>query len=213
MEKIIIIGGGGHAKVIISILRKMNSYIIEGYIDKKKSGDLIGIPYLGADQLLPKLFDKGINNAVLGIGQIKSSIPRKNIYKNLIKIGYNLPPIISPDSIINEGVNIDIGTVIMDGSIIGCCSNIGKLCIINTNSSIDHDCQISDFTHIAPGVTISGNVKVGKNVLIGTGANIIQNIEIANNSIISAGSCVLKSIDDSGIYRGNPLQKIKDNEL
>lgn len=203
-QKIVVIGGGGHAKVLIAVIKKLKTFSITGYTDKKDQGKLLGAKYLGTDDILKKLFKQGTRNVAIGIGQIKSAELRKSIYKNLKKIGFTLPVIISPTAIINEEIVIEEGTVIMDGVIINSGTKIGKCCIVNTNASIDHDCKMADFTHIAPGVTISGGVKVGKHVLIGTGANVIHNVSITHNCIIGAGSLVSKSINKKGVYSGNP---------
>ncbi|MBU2494644.1 MAG: acetyltransferase [Bacteroidetes bacterium] len=209
-EKIVVIGGGGHAKVIISILKKLNQYDIVGYTDPENKGEILGVSYLGNDDKLNSIFKDGVNNAVIGLGQIKSAGPRRKIADNCKNISFNLPAIVSLNAIINEDVSIGNGTVVMDGVTINSGSSIGECSIVNTNASIDHDCAIGDFTHIAPGVTLSGEVNIGNDVLIGTGSNIIQQINIPANTIISAGSTVLKSITKKGIYRGNPASLIKD---
>lgn len=210
-DKIIVIGGGGHAKVIISILKKLNKYEIVGYTDFQNKGEILGISYLGNDDMLNSLYNKGIKNAVIGLGQIKSAAFRRKLVALCKDIGFKLPAIISQNAIINEEVSIGNGTVVMDGVTINSSSSIGEYSIVNTSASIDHDCSIGDFTHIAPGVTLSGEVKIGNDVLIGTGANVIQQINIPDNTIISAGSSVFQSISKKGIYRGNPSRLIKDN--
>jgi UDP-perosamine 4-acetyltransferase len=209
-EKIIVIGGGGHAKVIISIMKKLKTYEIIGFTELEKKSDILGQVYLGTDDILSELYDKGISKLVLGIGQIKSSAIRKKIVDNTKVIGFEFPSIISPNAVINEQVEIGCGTVIMDGVVINSGSKIGEFSIINTNSSIDHDCKIGNHTHIAPGVTLSGDVIIGDDVLIGTGANVIQGINILDKSIISAGSSVQSSTGKSGLYRGVPAKFIKD---
>jgi len=209
-ERIVVIGGGGHAKVIISILKKINSFDIVVFTDIDPKGNILGIEYLGTDEILQDLFYKNITNVAIGLGQIKSSSIRKNVVSKLEKIGFQFPSIVSPNSIINEDVLIGNGTVIMDGVVINSGTKIGEFSIINTNSSIDHDCKIGNFTHIAPGVTLSGDVFVGDDVLIGTGANVIQGIKIFSKSIISAGSSLLSSNSKSGIYRGVPAKLIKE---
>lgn len=210
MIKIIIIGGGGHAKVIISILKKIIDYEIVGYTDIGNKGEILGIKYLGNDKILEELFlNNNIKNAAIGIGQIKNVKSREKTIEKLIKIGFEFPVIISPDSVINEDVKIGQGTVVMDGVIINSGSFIGDFSIINTKVSIDHDCKIGDYVHIAPGVTISGGVKIGSDTLIGAGATIIQYKEIGKNIIIGAGSTVLKNLIESGTYFGNPARKTK----
>ncbi len=209
-NKIIIIGGGGHAKVIISLLKKIKFFEIVGYTDTQNYGIILNVPYLGKDEVLQSHFDCGIKMLAIGIGQIKSSSLRRSIINKLEIIGFQFPTIISPNSIVNEDVQIGDGTVIMDGVVINSGTIIANYSIVNTNSSIDHDCKIGSYTHIAPGVTLSGEVTIGDNVLIGTGASVIQQISIMDNCIISAGSSVQKSIIFSGIYRGVPAKLIKE---
>lgn len=209
-DKIVIIGGGGHAKVVISILKKLNNFEIVGFTELEEKSNILGIEYLGTDEVLQDLFNKGIKNTAIGLGQIKSAEIRKKIVNFADEIGFQFPSIISPNSIVNEEVKIGAGTVVMDGVVINSGSKVGNYSIINTNSSIDHDCLIGNFVHIAPGVTLSGDVKVGNNVLIGTGANVIQGITITDNSIISAGSSVQKTILKPGVYRGVPARLIKE---
>jgi len=210
MEKIIVIGGGGHAKVVISILRKLKRYEIIGYTDNENKNLILEVPYIGTDDVLSDYFmNYGINKAVLGLGRLKSGKLRIAISKKITSIGYNFPDIVSPNAIINEDVIIGTGTVIMDGAIINSGTKIGNFCIINTKAAIDHDCRIGDFTHIAPGVTLSGGVEIGDNVLLGTGTNVIQYKKIVDNTIIGAGSTVIESIVKPGTYIGNPTKKTK----
>jgi sugar O-acyltransferase (sialic acid O-acetyltransferase NeuD family) len=211
-EKIIVIGGGGHAKVIISILKKLGKYEIIGFTDIEVKKPILGISFLGSDEALSGYCNKGIKQAVIGLGQIKSSEFRKKAVKKISDIGFEFPAIISPDSIINEDVCIGQGTVIMDRVTINSGTRVGSFSIINTNASIDHDCVIGNYTHIAPGAILSGEVKIGNDVLIGTGTSIIQSIEIPDSCIISAGSSVQKTIFEQGIYRGVPAEFIRKFE-
>lgn len=210
MEKIIVVGGGGHAKVIISILKKIEKYEIIGFTSLEKKEEIFGVPFLGSDEVLNEYFNKGVQKLALGLGQIKSSEPRRKIVNKLLEIGFDFPKIVSPDSIISEDVEIGNGTIIMNGVVVNCATCIGNFSIVNTNSSIDHDCNIGSFTHIAPGATLGGEVKVGVDVLIGIGTNVMQCTEICDGCIISAGSTVSKSLYKKGIYRGVPAKFIKE---
>jgi len=209
MDKIVVIGGGGHTKVVISILKKINTYEIVGYTDVKNRGEILGVQYIGNDSILKNLYKNGIKNAVLGLGFIKSNKTRKNVLEEINNIDFHYPAIISNNAVINENVTTGMGTVIMDGVVINSGTKIGNFCIINTKSSIDHDCIIKNHTHIAPGVTLSGGVEIGDNVLIGTGANIIQYKKVVDNAIIGAGSTVVEDINESGLYGGIPTKLLK----
>jgi len=204
-NNIVIIGGGGHAKVVISIIRKLNQFEILGYIDRKNNGSILGATYLGNDDLLQKIIsdDPGCS-AVIGVGMISTNNERERIFKSLKKLGFELPPIISPNSIINEEVEIDEGSVVMDGVVVNAGTKMGKCCILNTNSTIEHDCMISDFSHICPGAILSGGVRIGKHCLIGAGASVRQYLSITNFCIIGAGASIVKNCNNSGVYIGVP---------
>jgi len=209
MHDIVIIGGGGHAKVLISILKKLGSYRLLGYTDIQNKGELLGIKYLGDDTVLERLIKKNRSlAAALGLGTVAVDDKRPRILENLEYLGFALPAVISPQAVINEDVVIGSATVIFDGAIVNSGTKIGKAVILNTKSSVDHDCEIEDFVHIAPGATLSGGVKVGKNSLIGTGANVIQYKRIGENCVVGAGSTIIDDITEPGTYVGNPAKRI-----
>jgi len=209
MENIIVIGGGGHAKVVISILKKNYQFNIIGYSDLEDYGPLLNINYIGNDDLVIENYaDKSIN-VILGVGQIKSPELRKHLVEQYINAGFKFPAIISPQAIVNESVVVGNGTVVMDNVVINTGSIIGNYSILNTSSIIEHDCNIGDFVHIAPGVTLSGEVAICNNTFIGAGSTVANSVSISENCIIGAGSFVRKNISQSGLYVGNPIKKYK----
>ncbi len=208
MPKIAIVGGGGHSKVLISIISKLTNYEIVGYTDLENQGDILGIKYLGNDNEFDLLFSNGLTNLAIGIGTINTSDLRESIYNKFTNIGFEFPEIISPKAIINVEVSIAFATMVFDGVVVNSGTNIGKGVILNTNSTIEHDCIIEDFVHIAPGVTLSGNVHIGKYSMIGAASTIVQGVNITEKVIIGAGSVVTKSILESGTYVGCPARRI-----
>ena len=210
MNKIVIIGGGGHAKVVASLLKKHQKWTPIGYLDIVSRGPLLGLPYLGTDADLTDLMVKHeFQFAAIGIGQISSTQARRRIVHKIKNTGIKTPPIVSPFAIVNEEVTIGRGTVVMDGAILQSGVTIGAFSIINTAASVDHDCQVGANVHLAPGVHISGNVEIGDGVLIGIGARIIEGLKITGDSIIGAGATVLKNITSPGTYIGTPATKLK----
>lgn len=210
MESIVIIGGGGHAKVLINVLKKNSDFNIIGYTDNNNCGEILGIKYLGDDKALDKLIKNGLcKNAALGIGQIDLNSKRPAILKDIIRLGFELPAIVSKNSVINEDIIIDEGTVVFDGVVINSGTKIGRFSIINTGVIIDHDCEIGDHTHIATGAVLSGGVKVGNYCMIGSGATIIQYNEIKEHCMVGAGSVVINDCLESGVYVGIPAKRIK----
>lgn len=210
---IIIVGGGGHSKVIISILKRLSEFEIIGYTDNKDKGAILGIKYLGSDSVLENYIKNDITNAAIGIGQLKDHQLRKKVTEFALSLGYKFPAIIAPTAIVNEEVDLDRGVVVMDGTVINPGTRIGAFSIINTRASIDHDCSIGQFVHLAPGVTLSGSVTVKDYTLIGTGASVIQNITIEENCTIGAGSAIMRDCIANRTYIGSPatrLSKEKD---
>ncbi len=209
MTDIVVIGGGGHAKVVISIIKKINNFKIIGYTGPEDRGRILGIDYLGNDDVLRQVKrDHPSSSAVISIGMLKNldAQKRKQLFELAVTLGFKLPPVTSPDAIINENVKIGDGTVVMDGVIINSGTVIGEGVILNTSCSIDHDCKVGSFTHVAPGATLSGGVTVGKNVLVGAGATVTQYKTIADNVLIGAGSVVTQDFTEAGIYVGNPAR-------
>lgn len=212
MVDIVVIGGGGHARVVISILKKLPRYNILGYTDTKDHGDLLGVSFLGCDDELKEIKKKfSVCAAVIGVGMVSAddASKRAEIFQLLKSLCYEVPPVISPDAIVNEDVEIGSGTVVMDGVVINSGTTIGKCAILNTRCSADHDCEVKDFSQVGPGATLCGGVFVGEKVLVGAGSVVCQNKSIRENCIIGAGSVVTEDCVDSGTYVGVPVRKIK----
>jgi len=191
-NKIVLIGGGGHCKVIIDAIKKSGKFGIYGITDPvlPKGKTVLGVKVIGTDALLPGLFKKGVKNAFICIGSLGDCQARKRIYANLKKNKFQLPAIVHPQAVLAEGVKLGEGTFVAAGAVINPDTRIGDNAIINTASSVDHDCVIGNFVNIAPGVTLSGGVKIGDQTHVGTGASITQHLNIGKNCIIGAGTTV-----------------------
>lgn len=213
MEKIILIGGGGHCRSVIDTIKSSNLYNIVGIIDlKEKIGNYIdGIRIIDSDDNLQIYRDK-VSNAFITVGSIGNPRLRQELFKKLKQFKYNIPAIIDNTAIISSKVDIGSGTLIGKGAIVNSNVKIGQNCIINSGAIIEHDCIIEDFVHVASGSTLCGGVSIGMNSHIGAGSVILQYKNIGANSIVGAGSVVLKHIEDGIIVCGNPARKVKKNE-
>ena len=209
MASIVVVGGGGHAKVVISVLKKA-SYQVAGYTDRQDRGPLLGIPWLGGDGVLPGVLGTHPGcGAVIGVGKIDTARLRLALQDDIAGLGFDFPVIVSPHAMINEEVTLGAGTVVFDGVVVNSGAETGRGCILNTNSTVEHDCRLGDNVHIAPGVTLSGGVVVGRNTMIGTGATVIQSVSICEDCMIGAGSTVVRDITVPGTYVGSPARRIK----
>lgn len=209
--KIILVGGGGHCKVVTSILQEIDSFDIYGISDLKSklNNKILGVKINTTDEQLRDVFMKGVANAFITIGKIDNSATRHKLYNKVKNIGFKIPIIMSKHAMISQNVQIGDGTVIMPGAIINTGVKIGSNCIINSGVIIDHDCTIENDVHIAPGVTVSGDTFIGSNSFIGTGSNIIHGIIIGENVIVGAGSVVIKNISNNSKAYGIPAKQVK----
>jgi UDP-perosamine 4-acetyltransferase len=209
MKRIVLIGAGGHSKVIIDIIKSRNEYDIVGITDKFNRENVLNIPIIGDDNILDKLYNDDVKYAFICIGALGNMSVRNVIYNKLKNIGFKLPVLIHKSAIVSNYVNIDEGTCVMPGAIINPEVHIGKSCIINTGSIIEHDCIIGDNVHISPGVKLAGGVKIGNNSHVGIGSSIIQNKVIGNNVTIGAGAVVIKNIANDSVAVGVPTKIVK----
>jgi sugar O-acyltransferase (sialic acid O-acetyltransferase NeuD family) len=199
MNSIVLVGYGGHAKSVADSIIRMGGYEIVGYTDlEDRGGDL---RYLGRDQELEHLYNKGIRKAVLGLGYMGDSRTRDKIVALLKRIGFDMPVIVDPAAVIASDTIIGEGSFVGKNAVINAGSEIGRYTIINTGAIVEHDNRIGDHTHIAVGAVCCGDVRVGEHTLIGANATVIQGIEIGSDCIIGAGSTVLSPVaDGSKVY-------------
>ena len=210
MKNIVIIGSGGHAKVIIDIVEKEGKYNIVGLLDKNcNNRKTLGYYIIGNEESLPHIIEK--HNISGGIVAIGDNFIRSKIVENVKEIypRFKFVVAIHPESILAKDVSIGEGTVVMASSIINPSCTIGNHCIINTSSSIDHDSIMEDYSSIAPGATTGGNVQIGRFSSISIGVTVIHNVHIGKHSVIGAGSTVLKNIGSFKIAYGLPAREIR----
>ena len=188
-EKIVLIGGGGHCHSVIDVIELENRYEIIGIVDTKENigKKVLGYEIIGCDDDLVTIF-LSCKNALITVGQIKTSDLRIKLFDKLKDIGFNFPVIISPIAYVSKHATIDEGTVIMHHALVNANVKIGKNCIINSKALIEHDCIIGDNCHISTASVINGGVTVKANTFFGSNATSKQAIEIAG--FIKAGSLV-----------------------
>lgn len=204
---VILIGSGGHAKVLVDILRLLDREII-GYVDLEPPSDsFCGLRYLGNDQDIKNWSPLNVK-LVNGIGIMPKSHNRYRIFQYFKSQGYEFERIIHPSSIISPNSRLLEGVQVMAGSIIQTDTTIGENTIVNTRVSVDHDCLIGAHVHLAPGATISGGTTIEDHVFVGAGAVVVQSQHIGMNSLIGAGAVVLKKVKENSMVVGIPAKEV-----
>ncbi|MDK2820355.1 MAG: hypothetical protein PWP31_320 [Clostridia bacterium] len=204
-KPVIIIGGGGHAKVLIDSLKILKIRII-GITENSKKDHISEVKIIGYDDIILNYSTDEIE-LVNGLGSIATS-KRRQLFETFKMQGYNFKSVIHPSTVIAQDVDMAEGVQIMAGAVIQTGTSIGDNTIINTKASVDHDCKIGAHVHIAPGATLSGGVQVGEGCHIGTGATIIQGVNIGKDSIIGAGAVVLNDVPAGVTVVGVPAKVV-----
>lgn len=202
MKNVVIVGGGGHSRVICDILLQMSDIRIIGLLDPAAGKAPFDIPLLGDDSKLIDLYQAGIADSVfIALGD---NALRKKLSCLAQTIGYSFVNAVSPWAVVSPHAILGNGIAIMPGGVINAGAQIGDGCIINTNASVDHDDRIGAWCHIAPGVTICGTATIGEMAFIGAGARVIDGIRIGRGAMIGAGAAVINDIPDHVLACGVP---------
>jgi len=200
MNRLVIVGAGGHGKVIADNALK-NGYKDICFVDDQLTGICMNLLIVGTSAEIPNL-DDGKTDFIIGIGNNEI---RKEISE---RYNVNWVSLIHPSAQIAINVFVGKGTVIMAGAVVNACSTIGEHCIVNTRAVIEHDNIIENYAHISPNAVLGGTVYIGEKTNIGIGSTVKNNICICKECIIGAGSVVVKNIEEVGTYIGIPARRI-----
>ena len=201
MDRLIIIGAGGHGKVAADVADKMGAYAEIAFLDDGAIGECLGYPVLGKVADAEKYI--ATHSFFVAIG---SAAARRRVMGILTDSGADIATLIHPSAVIGKGVTIGRGSIVVAGAVINPCAKIGEGCIINTQSSVDHDCTVGDYVHVSVGAHLTGTVVVGDDCFIGAGAVIKNNTTICAGCTIGAGAVVVKNIEEKGTYVGVPAK-------
>jgi sugar O-acyltransferase (sialic acid O-acetyltransferase NeuD family) len=206
--KLLIIGSSGHAAVLVDAIQVSGSYRIAGYLDDTMAPGTVrrGYPILGAIENVTAVCDEhGIADAVIAIGD---NWWRRHVHEKLIKWfpPLKFPVVLHPSAVVSKSAEIGRGTAVLATCHIGPRSKVGAFCILNTGSSIDHDCEMHDYSSIGPGVFTGGLVEIGECSAIGVGASISDRISVGRHAVIGTGAVVVRNIPDLAVAYGNPAR-------
>tara|TARA_B110000238_G_scaffold162217_1_gene176453 strand:+ start:172 stop:774 length:603 start_codon:yes stop_codon:yes gene_type:complete len=199
MKKVLVIGGGGHAKSCIEALSHHLDYSVSGINDPKISISPFGhIPLVQGS--LKDLFPSH-RIVLLGIGFITNPKPRKDLIDEIQNIGFCTPSFVSSSAYLARNSNIDGGTIVMHQALINTHVEIGSFTIVNSKALIEHDVKVGSNCHISTGAIINGASKIGSNTFIGSNAVVGNNIEIGENCIVQAGTFLNHNLKDGEIFK------------
>lgn len=205
---LIVIGAGGHAKVVIDVLRAWRSDAeIAGLVDRDLAARPVnGVPVIGNDASLPELRSQGIRQAVVALGD---NALRFKIGAQLRELGFQLLSPVSPAACLSSTARIGAGVVVMPGAVINADAEVSDLAIVNSGAVVEHDCRVGAAAHLAPRTAAAGGVAIGQRTLIGVGASIIPGISIGDDVVVGGGACVVSDLPSGVLALGVPARIIQ----
>ncbi|WP_426955882.1 acetyltransferase [Muricoccus radiodurans] len=204
--RLVVIGAGGHAKVVIEALRAAGFPEPLGLVDPHPPAPVVlGLPVLGGDEALERLRAEGTDAAVIALG---GNGLRLRIGDRLVGMGFALPSVVHPAAQISPSATVAEGAVVMARACLGPDARVGRLAIVNTNAVVEHDNEIGEGAHVAPGCALAGNVTVGARALVGVGSAVRPGVTIGADAVIGAGSAVVRDIPPGARVGGAPAMPL-----
>ena len=200
--RVVVLGGGGHARVVIDILEQAREFDIAGFVSPDEQPDeIFGHRRLGGDDALEAILGSGVECAFVAIGDNRR---RMDCIATVKRRGFTLVNAVSPAAIVSRHAMLRAGIAVMPGAAVNAGSTIGDGAIVNTNATVDHDCDIGACAHVAPGSSLAGCVQLGEGVFLGTGTSVIPGIRIGAWTTVGAGAAVIADLPDRVVAAGVP---------
>lgn len=196
MKNVILLGSGGHAKVLLETLRLCDVPVIGvccPELVEKQLSSWEALPVLGADDALDNV-SPADTCLVNGVGMLPGSSVRRELHNKMVARGFEFASAVHPSAVISPSATLAPGSQVMAGAVIQADCVIADNVIINTRASLDHGCEVAAHSHIAPGATVCGDVSVGTSVFIGAGATVIQGLTLGEATVVGAGAVVRKDL-------------------
>jgi UDP-perosamine 4-acetyltransferase len=209
VEQLVLIGTGGHAKVIIEMFEEGGQFELIGCTSLAGGpSDILGIPVLGDDAVLPRIHASGVRNAFVALGDNRR---RWIAMRQIAKAGFQFVNALSPRACISRRAELGVGVAVMPGAVINVLSRIGDGAIVNTGATVDHDCRIESCVHLGPGTNLAGCVSVGEGAFLGVGTRVIPGISIGSWTTVGAGGVVIRDLPSHVTAVGMPAEIMKQD--
>jgi sugar O-acyltransferase (sialic acid O-acetyltransferase NeuD family) len=207
-DRLVILGGGGHAKVVVELIAALGKFEIQGIIDPniEAATKVLNVPVLGSDDLLASILAGGTLKAVVAVGSTGDNRLRRILFEKLIQLGFSVPVLIHPHAHVSPSALFSPGVQVMAGAIVQAGTSVAHNTILNTGSITEHDCTIGRHVHLCPGAVLSGGCTVGDNAFIGAGATVIQQIRIGKGAVVGAGAVVIRDVAEASRVSGIPAR-------
>jgi UDP-perosamine 4-acetyltransferase len=211
-RKVVGLGAGGHAAVLIELLQALGDYEVVEVTDANPAlwgQEILGVPIHGGDDRLPALHEAGVSGAFVGVGAIKTVEPRRKVFERALSLGFDPITLVHPKAYVAPSARLGRGVCVLPTAMVGTRVWLGDNVTVYSGVLIEHDTEVGDHTHLSPGVHIAGGVRIGTGCFIGIGASIIQGVRIGSGAIVGAGAVVLQDLPAGCTAVGVPARPVE----
>ncbi len=207
---VVIIGAGGHAKVVIDMLQERGEFELTGCVSADPDfRAILDVPVLGGDDALPRILSSGVRHAFVAIGENRL---RAALTLHVLGLGFSVVNAISRHAVVSRRATLGAGIAIMPGASINVDTIVADGAIINTGATVDHDCRIGAYAHLGPGTNLAGTVVVGEGAFLGAGCCVIPGCAVGAWSTVGAGAAVVRDVAERVTAAGVPARVLKREE-
>jgi sugar O-acyltransferase (sialic acid O-acetyltransferase NeuD family) len=207
-----ILGGGGHASVLIDCLLENPEVALWGILDNdrgKWGENVFGVLVRGGDEHLAALKERGVTHFVVGMGSAGNNAPRERLFRQALSHGLMPLAVCHRSAICSPRARLGAGTQLLAGAIINAGAQLGVNVLLNTGCIVEHDCLIGDHVHVASGARLAGAVRIGPGAHIGAGATVKQGIQIGPQAVVGAGAVVVHDVAAGSVVVGVPARELR----
>lgn len=209
--RIIGLGAGGHAKVVLEALRAIGGFELVGLLDPRRElwgTEVLGVPVLGDDEELGRQYD-GVTKAFIGLGGAADTRPRQRLYERARSHGFEIVDAVHPAATVSASARLGPGVTVLAGAVVNADAHLGENVLVNTGAVVEHDCRVASHAHVASTACLSSGVEVGEAAHVGAGATVLQGARIGTGAVVGAGAVVVRDVEPGTVVVGVPARVLR----
>ena len=208
----LILGGGGHARVVVDCLRASGVALPHAVLDADPAlwgTEVLGVPILGGDELMPQLARQGVAYFIVGLGAVGDNSPRRQLFQRGVANGLTPLRVCHPTAVCSQWARVGEGSLLCPAAVVNAGAVVGANVIVNTGAIVEHDCVVGDHAHVATGAKLASTVRIGSDAHIGAGSTVRQCLSIGEGAVVGAGAVVVKDVEPWTVVVGVPARVLQ----